>query len=112
MDGRPRQMDHSASKQLIDHLWCIIWCMRRTNIYLTDEQRDALAARASAEGTSSAELVRRLIDQALVGSSDDLAADLVAIDASFGVLRGEQMEIDIDRADGQRGAHLRRISGQ
>lgn len=84
--------------------------MRRTNIYLTDEQRDALAARAAAEGTSSAELVRRLIDQALVGPSDDLADDLAAIDASCGVLREEEMEIDVDRADGRRGAHLRRIS--
>jgi plasmid stability protein len=47
--------------------------MRRTNIYLTDEQRAALAARAAAEGTSAAALVRRLIDQALFGPNDDLA---------------------------------------
>ncbi|MGH3754176.1 MAG: ribbon-helix-helix protein, CopG family [Pseudonocardiaceae bacterium] len=84
--------------------------MRRTNIYLSDEQRAALAARAAAEGTSAAELVRRLIDQALRGSSDDLTADLAAVDASFGVLRDDELDVDIDRADGQRGAHLRRIS--
>jgi hypothetical protein len=87
-----------------------MWCMRRTNIYLSDEQRAALAARAAAEGTSAAELVRRLIDQALLGSSDDLTADLAAVDASFGVLRDDELDVDIDRADGQRGAHLRRIS--
>jgi hypothetical protein len=88
----------------------VMWCMRRTNIYLSDEQRAALAARAAAEGTSAAELVRRLIDQALLGSSDDLTADLAAVDASFGALRDDELDIDIDRADGQRGAHLRRIS--
>jgi plasmid stability protein len=82
--------------------------MRRTNIYLSDEQRAALAARAAAEGTSAAELVRRLIDQALFGTNEDLADDLAAIDASFGTLRGD--EIELDRADGERGAHLRRIS--
>lgn len=84
--------------------------MRRTNIYLTDEQRAALAARAAAEGTSAAELVRRLIDQALVGPGDDVTDDLAAIEASFGVLRRDEMDIDVDRADGQRGVHLRRIS--
>lgn len=84
--------------------------MRRTNIYLTDEQRAALAARAAAEGTSAAELVRRFVDQALFGAGDDLAGDLAAIDASFGALRDDEMDIDVDRADGQRGAHLRRIS--
>lgn len=82
--------------------------MHRTNIYLTDEQRAALAARAAAEGTSAAELVRRLIDQALLGANDDLTDDLAAIDVSFGALRG--VEIDLDRADGQRGGHLARIS--
>ena len=87
-----------------------MWCMHRTNIYLSDEQRTALAARAAAEGTSAAELVRRLIDQALLGSSDDLTADLAAVDASFGALRDDELDVDFDRADGQRGAHLRRIS--
>ncbi len=83
--------------------------MRRTNIYLSEEQRAALAARAVAEGTSAAELVRRLIDQALLGSSDDLTDDLAAIDASFGALRADDTDIDVDRADGQRAVHLRRI---
>ncbi|MGH3907511.1 MAG: ribbon-helix-helix protein, CopG family [Pseudonocardiaceae bacterium] len=84
--------------------------MRRTNVYLTDEQRAALSARAAAEGTSAAELVRRLIDQALLGANEDLADDLAAIDVSFGALR--EVEIDVDRADGQRGVHLDRISRQ
>lgn len=83
-------------------------CMHRTNIYLTDEQRTALAERARAEGTSAADLVRRLIDQALFGRDDDLGAGLAAIDASFGVLADE--DLDLDRSDGARGAHLERVS--
>jgi len=84
--------------------------MHRTNIYLSDEQRAALAARAAAEGISAAELVRRLIDQALFGANEDLADDLAAIDASFGTLRDDEIEVDLDRADGERGVHLSRIS--
>jgi plasmid stability protein len=83
-------------------------CMHRTNIYLTAEQRTELAARAAAEGISVAELVRRLLDQALLGASEDLGEDLAAIDVSFGALR--EVDIDIDRTDGERGAHLERIN--
>lgn len=87
-----------------------MWCMRRTNIYLSQEQRAALAARAAAEGISVAEFVRRLIDQALLEGNDDLTDDLAAIDVSFGILREGEMDIDTNRADGARGEHLRRIS--
>lgn len=86
----------------------MMWCMQRTNIYLTDEQRAALSARAAVEGISAAELVRRLIDQALLGGNEDLAEDLTAIDVSFGALR--DVEVDVDRADGARGIHVHRIS--
>lgn len=79
--------------------------MYRANIYLTEEQRAALADRARVEGTSAAALVRRLIDQTLFGGDADLAADLAAIDASCGALR----DTDSDRSDGERGLHLQRI---
>ena len=46
-----------------------------------------MAERAAGEGVSTAELVRRLIDQALFGTNEDLAEDLAAIDVSFGALR-------------------------
>lgn len=82
--------------------------MHRTNIYLTDEQRVALGARASSDGTTVAELVRRLIDRALADDGDDLAADLGAIDASFGVL--DDQVFDVDRDDGARGRHLERVA--
>ncbi|HEX4088412.1 MAG TPA: CopG family transcriptional regulator [Trebonia sp.] len=64
--------------------------MKRTNIYLADGQAQALDRVAEAEGVSRAELIRGLIDRAIGGQpGSDLAADLAAIEDSFGVL-GEQ----------------------
>jgi Ribbon-helix-helix protein, copG family len=88
----------------------MMWCMFRTNIYLTEAQRQLLDARASAEGMSRAELIRRLLDRGLDNDVDDLRADLAAIAESFGVLSDEP--IDLDRADGARAAHLDRIAGR
>lgn len=84
--------------------------MFRTNIYLTEAQRELLDARALAAGTSRAELIRRLLDRGLDNDVDDLRADLAAITESFGVLSDEP--IDLDRADGARAAHLDRIAGR
>jgi CopG-like RHH_1 or ribbon-helix-helix domain, RHH_5 len=71
-------------------LWCMMWCMKRTNIYLADGQAEALDRVAEAEGVSRAELIRGLIDRAIGGQRGaDLAADLAAIEGSFGVLAGE-----------------------
>ena len=71
-------------------LWCMMWCMKRTNIYLADGQAEALDRVAEAEGVSRAELIRGLIDRAIGGQPGaDLAADLAAIEGSFGVLAGE-----------------------
>lgn len=64
-----------------------MWCMKRTNIYLADGQAEALDRAAEAEGVSRAELIRGLIDRAIGGQPGvDLAADLAAIEGSFGVL--------------------------
>jgi hypothetical protein len=70
----------------------MMWCMKRTNIYLAEGQAAALDRVAQAEGVSRAELIRELIDRA-IGSGQpgtDLAADLAAIDGSFGALAGEE----------------------
>lgn len=88
----------------------MLWCMNRTNIYLSDGQRAELDARARAEGISRAELVRRILNRALHGGSDDLDTDLTAIEGSFGALSGT--DLALDRADGARGAHLERISSR
>ena len=64
--------------------------MKRTNIYLGEGQAAALDRAALAAGVSRAELIRELIDRAIGGNPGaDLAADLAAIDGSFGVLAGE-----------------------
>jgi hypothetical protein len=84
--------------------------MNRTNIYLTDEQRDQLDARARAQGLSRAELIRRVLDRALRGESNRLDSDLSAIDDSFGALGGGALTLH--RSDGARAAHLERISAR
>lgn len=82
----------------------MLWCMRqRTNIYLDAEQCVALDRQAEAEGVSRAELIRRHLDAALARQSDELAADLAAIDGSFGV----DTEIEVAaRGPGDREQHL------
>lgn len=77
--------------------------MNRTNIYLTEDQTVALDRLAAQEGTSRAEVIRRLLNRALAGDDQDLSADLAAIEASFGADR------DIDtpsRESGERENHL------
>ncbi len=59
--------------------------MERTQIYLSKEQRRQIARLAKDEGISQAELVRRILDQAL-GFDDGHAARVAAIDATAGVL--------------------------
>jgi hypothetical protein len=72
-------------------VWRMLWCMKRTNIYLAEGQAAALDRAAEAEGVSRAELIRELIDRALGGHPGaDLAADVAAIDGSFGVLAGQE----------------------
>lgn len=42
----------------------------RTNIYLTDELRRAVAARARRRGVSNSEVIRSLLEEALVRAPD------------------------------------------
>jgi hypothetical protein len=80
--------------------------MIRTNIYLEERQTAILDRIAAEEGVSRAEVIRRLIDRALAGRDDDLAADLAAIDESFGALG----EVDVPaRGAGDREKHLARM---
>jgi hypothetical protein len=86
-----------------------MWCMKRTNIYLGERQAEALDRAAQAAGVSRAELIRALIDRA-IGSDpgSDLAADLAAIDGSFGILTGEDT---FTRAWDERMDYLDRLAG-
>jgi len=86
-----------------------MWCMKRTNIYLDERQTEALDRLAAQEGVSRAEVIRRLLDRVLAGSDESLAADLQAIEQSFGALR------DLDapaRGRGGREEHLARMWGR
>jgi hypothetical protein len=87
----------------------MMWCMKRTNIYLGEGQAAALDRAAQAAGVSRAELIRELIDRA-IGSDpgSDLAADLAAIDGSFGILAGEDT---FTRARDERMDYLDRLAG-
>lgn len=80
--------------------------MHRTNIYLDETQTEALDRLATEEGTSRAELIRRVIDQWLAGGDSTVEADLDAIDASFGILSGVAA---LDRKPDERAEHLDRI---
>ncbi len=82
--------------------------MRRTNIYLGDEQSAAVEDAARARGISRAELIRQLIDTGLSGSgSADLETDLSAIDESFGAV--SDFGSLLARRDDDRARHLDRI---
>lgn len=59
--------------------------MRRTQIYITEEQDRLIAARASDAGIPKAEVVRRALDEAL-GLDDGRDARRRAILATAGVL--------------------------
>ena len=59
--------------------------MRRTQIYLTDEQHGKVARLAQDAHASQAEIIRRILDQAL-GIDDGAATRVAAIDATAGIL--------------------------
>ena len=83
--------------------------MRRTNIYLGEEQSAAVKDAARARGISQAELIRRLIDTGLSGTgSADLEADLAAIDESYGAIADSGDFVA--RGDDDRARHLDQIA--
>lgn len=82
------------------------WCMKRTNIYLDEEQTASLDKLAAQEGVSRAELIRLLLNRALTTAGDDLASDLQAINDSFGTLRHLDPPV---RRSGGREQHLAQV---
>ena len=83
--------------------------MRRTNIYLADDQCSALDELARSSGVSRAEAIRRLIDDAIASDRRDLQGDLAAIEESFGAL-GE--DVVFDRGVDARARHLEAIAAR
>lgn len=80
--------------------------MQRTNIYLEQRQAEALDRLAVDQGVSRAEVIRRLIDRALEGADDALAADLKAIEESFGAAAEFSAP---ERGSGERDRHLTQL---
>jgi len=86
----------------------MIRCMKRTNIYLDEKQVMALDELARARGVSRAELIRRLLEAALDGATDDgVSEDVAAIEKSFGALAG--VSDFISRGSDERFRHLDHI---
>jgi hypothetical protein len=81
----------------------MLWCMRRTNIYLEERQIAELDRRARAQGVSRADLVRTIIDRVLDEQDSTLEADLVAIEEAFGSVPEFPLP---PRDSGKRQAHL------
>jgi Ribbon-helix-helix protein, copG family len=84
-----------------------MWCIKRTNIYLNEEQARSLDKAARAQGVSRAALIRRLIDRGLGQNDGDLESDLAAIEASFNVLSGE--DDFLERRPDARSRHLDKV---
>lgn len=76
----------------------MLWCMKRTNIYLDEGQTASLDKLAGQQGVSRAELIRQILGRALSNAGEDLVGDLKAIDDSFGVLG------DVESPDRRRGS--------
>lgn len=86
-----------------------MWRMRRTNIYLGEEQSAVVEDVARARGISRAELIRELIDAGLSGTGpSDLEADLSAIAESFGAI-ADSADF-LGREDDDRARHLDRVA--
>lgn len=83
--------------------------MRRTNIYLADDQCSALDELARSSGISRAEAVRRLIDEAIASDRRDLQDDLVALEESFGTLADD---VVFGRGVDERMRHLEAIAAR
>jgi metal-responsive CopG/Arc/MetJ family transcriptional regulator len=83
--------------------------MRRTNIYLDEQQTAVLDRLAAQEGVSRAEVIRQLLNRVLTSSDESLASDLEAIEHSFGALRDVEVSA---RGPGGREAHLAEIWGR
>ncbi len=59
--------------------------MQRTQVYLTEEQRRRIARRAADAGVSQAEVIRRILDQAL-GIGEGRDERRAAVLATAGIL--------------------------
>ena len=90
------------------------YIMRRTQIYLDEDQAEQLARRARARGTTASKMIREAIDEYLAGpgdAADRTARFRAALDRSFGVASyltdGTSYVEELRRADRAREDDLR-----
>jgi hypothetical protein len=79
-------------------LRCILRCIHRTNIYLTEEQERALDVRARAEGKTRSALLREILDREL-GSSPldgDIQEAFAVLADGYQRLAGDLFDDDPD----------------
>jgi hypothetical protein len=62
--------------------------MRRTQIYLDEQQHEALARRAAAEGRTQSELIREAVDHYLDGAAEDRGERLARFRAAVRAAAG------------------------
>jgi len=77
----------------------MLWCMHRTNIYLTEEQQRALDARARVAGTTRSAVLRDLLDESLLAASpadDDLRSAFATLADGYGELVAGLFDDDPD----------------
>lgn len=77
----------------------MLWCMHRTNIYLTDDQERALDARARVEGTTRSGVLRRILDDALAidaAGGDEIGQAFRELSESYPSLTAGMFDHDED----------------
>ncbi len=74
-------------------MWCIIYIVRRTQLYLEDDVWKILHARARGAGSTVSDLVRRAVREKYVGALDKRRA---AMRAFIGIRAGRSEFADSD----------------
>ena len=82
-----RQLTSESGNNSSDAVGRDVYCshMKRTQIYISEEQDRRIARRAADAGASKAEIIRRLLDRGL-GIDDGAEVRLRAVDETFGIL--------------------------
>ena len=88
------------------------YIMRRTQIYLTDEEAEALRRQAKKQGASMSDLIRSAIDEKFVHGKRLLtkAEELRVIDQTFGAWKG-RTETGEEYVERMRSGRLGRLHG-
>lgn len=90
---------------------CIIYIVRRTQLYLDDHLWNALHARARSQGTTVSELVREAVRRQYVGKGDERRQAMQALVGIRKTAPGAPDAVEYIRGL-RRGARLDRLAGK